>query len=235
MSLFKTVTTPCPSCSAPNSFDLVHSVNADRRPDLRAQILARSFQEQRCSACGHPFRVEPEFTYVHNGGRLWLAVWPASRLAAWAECEGRSRKAFDTFYGAQASPAAQVIGRELRARVAFGWEATHEKIVVMEAGIDDVTLELAKVTLLREVDGLGPQEDREIRLLGVDAQQRLVLGLFETGSETLLETLTVARALLDEIEAEAEGWQALREQLGEGPFVDLSRLTLATPPVAKAA
>ena len=35
MSLFLTQELPCPSCRTPVSFELVHSVNADRRPDLR--------------------------------------------------------------------------------------------------------------------------------------------------------------------------------------------------------
>jgi hypothetical protein len=235
MSLFRTVTTACPSCGKPNTFDLVHSVNADRRPDLREQILARRFQEQTCTGCTGALRVEPEFTYVHTGGRVWLAVWPASNLDAWDVSEARSRKAFDAFYGDKASEVAQAIGRELRVRVAFGWEAAREKLVAMEAGVDDMTLELAKIALLREVDGLGPQEDRELRLLGIDDAQRLVLGLFETGSEVLLETLSVSRGLLGEIEADEEGWQALRDRLRDGLFVDLSRLTIDKPQPARAA
>lgn len=227
MSLFRTVLAECPSCKAPNSFELVHSVNADRRPDLRDEILERRFQEQACTGCGNVFRLEPEFSYVHNGGGLWLGVWPASKLDQWADCEARSRKAFDGFFGEAASAAAQAIGRELKPRVAFGWEGAHEKLVVMAAGIDDVTLELAKISLLRAVDGLGPMDDRELRLLGVGEDGNMVFGLFDTGSEALQDTLFVPRTLLDEIEADAEGWKALRNGFSGALFVDVARLTLA--------
>lgn len=233
MSLFRTIQTPCPSCGVPVSFDLVHSVNADRRPALRTEIMDRTFQRQTCPSCGDTFRLEPEFTYLHIGGKQFLSVWPASSLPHWAECEQRSLQAFNRFYGTEASPAAAALGRELSVRMAFGWEAAHEKLVVRAAGIDDHTLELAKISILRTVDGIPAGADRELRLLGIDADDNMVLGLFTTGSETLEEELVVPKALLGEIEAEPDAWQPLRDLLSAGPFVDVARLTIEpTPSVA---
>ena len=39
MSLFESAKSPCPKCGTPHAFEVVASVNADRRPDLRAAIL----------------------------------------------------------------------------------------------------------------------------------------------------------------------------------------------------
>ena len=73
MSLFRTIEATCPSCQVPGHFDLVHSVNADRRPALREEILKRTFQQSTCPACGEIFRIAPELTYVHQAGGLWLS------------------------------------------------------------------------------------------------------------------------------------------------------------------
>ena len=96
MSIFRTAQVPCPSCQTPVSFELVHSVNAGRRADLRNAILNRTFQKEKCPACGVAFRVEPEFTYMDLGRGQFLAVWPAAQVAQWQEHEKRSQQAFDT-------------------------------------------------------------------------------------------------------------------------------------------
>jgi hypothetical protein len=230
MSLFRTVETPCPVCGVGVEFEIVFSVNADRRPALRSEIMDRNFQKKPCPSCGDSFRMEPEFTYLHMGAKQFISVWPVSKLSLWGECERRAKEAFDRFYGAGAAPAAAEIGKELTVRAVFGWEALHEKLVAVEAGIDDVSLELAKILLMRNGDGPAMDDDFELRLLGIDAEQTMVIGQFATGSETLDSELTVPRALLDEIAADAEGWQALRDELTAGPFVDVARLMI--PPGA---
>lgn len=230
MSLFQTVDVTCPVCGAPSRFEMVHSVFADRRLDLRDAILDRGFQRQPCPACGEAFRVEPQFTYVHLAGGRWVAAWPASGLAHWGEFERRGRDSFDASYGAAAPAAAAAIGRDLAARVTFGWEALREKLVAAAAGIDDVTLELAKIALLRTVPGLPVAEDTELRLVGVEDGRTLRIGHFPLGSEEPIEVLSVPAALIAEIEADPEGWRALRESLAAGPFVDVARLTIEPTP-----
>ena len=93
MSVFNTVAMACPACGTSVNFELVHSVNAARRPDLRAAILDRSFQRQACPTCGTLFRVAPTFTYLDVGRKQFLAVWPASEVTRWQEFEARSQSA----------------------------------------------------------------------------------------------------------------------------------------------
>ena len=85
MSLFSTIETECPACEATSKYELVFSVNADRRPELRAEIMARTFQRLTCPECGGLFRLEPEFTYFHAAGKQFLTVRPASELPGWPE------------------------------------------------------------------------------------------------------------------------------------------------------
>lgn len=223
MSLFSTIETECPACNVTSRYELVFSVNADRRPDLRAQMLDRTFQRLNCPACGQLFRIEPQFTYFDATAKQFLTVRPAEDLPLWPEQEARAVKTFIRFWGPAAGPVAAEIGNELDHRVVFGWEAAHEKLVIVEAGFDDVTLELAKLALLR-TQGDIPIGASALRLVGIDKDENLVLGLFKGADEHVLEQFFVPRALLAEIEADAEAWGPLRAQLSEGPFIDIQRL-----------
>ena len=158
MSIFRTVQVDCPSCEASVTFDLVHSVNADRRPDLREAILDRSFQRQPCPSCGYEFRIEPEFSYMDMRRGQFIAVWPSQAADDFESYEQRSRSRFEQAYGADAPPEAQDIGRLLTPRIVFGWIALNEKLIAQAGGVDDVLLELAKLALIRtdtEGPGLG--------------------------------------------------------------------------------
>jgi len=231
MSIFEAIELPCASCGAPVSFSLVHSVNAARRPDLRSAILNRSFQRQECASCGHVFRMAPEFTYLDVGRKQFIAVWPASDLADWQALEQRAQGSFDKAFGPESD--ARKLGEAMNARVVFGWAGLNEKLIAAEAGVDDRTLELAKVAVMR-VDGqvkVGP--DREFRLLGATADQ-LVFGWLRTDTEELEEEVAVPRTLLAEIEAEPADWQALRDEVGSGMFVDFRRPMFAAAAAAAA-
>src|SRR5262249_5074247 len=141
-----------PSCQTPVTFELVHSVNAGRRADLRGAILNRTFQKEKCPACGVAFRTEPEFTYMDLGRGQFMAGWPAAEVTDWQEHEKRSQRAFDTAFGSAAPPEAQVIGGKLSTRTVFGWTGLREKLIVSDADVDDHTLELAKIGVIRNLD-----------------------------------------------------------------------------------
>ncbi len=233
MSLFSTIETVCPHCDVDAEFELVFSVNADRRPELRARILDRTFQQLECQSCHKLFRIEPQFTYLHIGGKQFLTVWPSTDLLHWAEKETNSQSMFDRFWGPNSEPITAEIGRELVHRVTFGWEAAHEKLVAADAGIDDVLLELAKLAVIRsQGDGFSVGETA-LRLIGIDAQDNMILGLFQGADEHVFETFKVPRALLEEIDLDEE-WDVLRERLQAGPFVDMLRLVIEPVPASVA-
>jgi hypothetical protein len=225
MSIFRSTEVPCPSCQTPVSFELVHSVNAGRRGDLRQAILNRTFQAQPCPSCGFTFRVQPQFTYMDLPRGQFFAVWPADKVNDWREQETRSCEAFDTAFGAQAPPEARAIGSKLTPRAVFGWPALSEKLIAAEAGIDDLTLETAKVAIIRSLDS-SPVTGAELRLTKVEPDQ-LLMGWIRDGTDEVSEQVSVPREVLSNIHPEAEAWKSIREELTAGPFVDYRRLFLA--------
>ena len=226
MSIFKPVSLNCPHCGQPVKFDASASVNADRRPDLRTAILDGSFQRQDCPHCGKSFRAEPQLNYLDIGRGQWIAAMPIDWLDQWAELEVTTNEAYAEAFGAQASEDAQEIGAGLQPRLVFGWRALAEKIIASEAGLDDTTLELTKLALMRGLEDEPLAVGQQLRLTEVDAEADTFTMLIveRNGIEDQPEELSVPRALYQEIVDEPADWQALRDKLGGSPFVDTTRL-----------
>lgn len=224
MSIFQTLDVPCPTCGAEVSFDLVHSVNADRRPDLRVAILDRSFQRETCPSCGRAFRVEPEFTFINLKRGQYVAVWPIAKRAQWKEVEAHSLATYDKAFGAGATPQAKALAKKVAMRVVFGWPALNEKLIAADNGIDDRSLELAKAGIVRNLDEVPVGTEMELRLVAV-MEGELKLGWIRARSDELTDVIGVPREVIAEVEAEPEAWQALREDVVGGAWVDLQRST----------
>jgi hypothetical protein len=234
MSLVRPVNLVCPSCGHLIVMEAVGSVNADRRPDLREDILQDRFQDVHCGACGKSFRLQPEFNYLDVGRGQWIAGMPAARMPAHLQVEDEVTAAFDQFYGAQAPAAAREVGEGLTVRLTFGWPALREKLLLRGARLDDVLVEMMKLDLLRHLPSapLGP--GTELRLVRA-TDDLLAFVWIETATEKGLQEVVLPRAAYDEMVAGAEAWAGIRAQLTNGPFVDIQKLYMglgrgATPP-----
>jgi CpXC protein len=234
MSLFTPHDIDCPACGVVNEYEIVESVNADRRPDLRDALLDGVFQRLSCASCGEQFRVEPEFTYIHVGGNQYLTVWPSSRVGEWPQLEKLSDENFREFFGPGTDPVTEEMGKELRQRCVFGWESVREKIALAAVEIDDVTAELAKLAMMRWSEEIEISLDTELRFIGIkEDDQAMLFGVYQSGEEQLLDQVSISRDLLAEVEADAGAWKSLRDRLTEGSFVDVFRL-IAVPETAAA-
>lgn len=225
MSLYQTETVHCPACGAANSAAVFYSVNADRRPDLREQVLDRTLQRLTCASCGTAFRIDPEFSYLDAGRQQWIAVHPFGALGRWAEVIPDDRSAFDKSYGPGASDGAQEIGADLAVRVAFGWAAFREKLVAQAAGLDDRELELLKIAILRTQQNAPLSQTVELRLVDV-VDGKLVLCWLDAVADSVVETLLVPMRAYETIAADGAGWAPLRQEIGDSPFVDMQRLMI---------
>lgn len=223
MSVFNTVAMACPACGTKVDFELVHSVNAVRRPDLRAAILDRSFQSKACPSCGTTFRVAPTFTYLDVARKQFIAAWPATEVTRWQEVEARSAASYDRAFGPKSDGAAFADG--MQARCVFGWLGLNEKLIALEHGIDDVALEMAKLATLQAMGEMKLGPDREFRLVGA-TDDELVVGWLRTSNEEIDDEYSVPRQLLQDIAAEPDKWAALRKDVSGGMFVDYRRLLL---------
>ena len=223
MSLFVPMSLTCPECAEVFTYEAVGSVNADRRSDLRDEILEGSFQTVSCSACAHAFRLEPDFNYLDVGRGQWIAALPARNLRDHLEIATDKQAVFDLSYGSQAPAAAQSVGQGLQQRLVFGWPALREKLVLQEIGFDDVLWEVAKLDLLRSLPEAPLAEGVDLRLLGL-RQDMLDLAWIRADSEEHLNDFQVSRALYDDIAAAPAPWAAVQALLGASMFVDIQKL-----------
>jgi hypothetical protein len=227
MSLFKSLSLRCPSCGAEQAFDAVHSVNADRRPDLRVAILNDEFQRVACANCAAPLRLDPDFTLLDQARGLWISAAPLAELGQWPALEARARDTFEETYGAGAPAGAQEIGRALKPRVTFGWAGLREKLLVAEQGLDDVAVELCKMAVMRSGAPVQLERDTELRLVAVEGDE-LVFAWLRSTDELPDESISVGRALYDDIAEDTAGdWAKLRDSISAGPFVDINRMLIA--------
>ena len=225
MSIFDTCTATCPACGRDGEFDAVVSVNADRRPDLRVAILDGTFQAVDCPHCGAKMRIPPSFTYLDIGRGQWIAVHPPAAALQWPAHEAHAREAFDAAFGAAAPAAAQEIAAGITPRLAFGWAALQEKLLVADLALDDATLELLKLVLLGNADGLTIGADTEMRLAGGD-DTSLALDWLDAGVGAVRCRFIVPRQAYEDVRADAGEWASLRARVEGHSFVDLGRLML---------
>ena len=116
MSLFQSTQILCPLCKTSFDFEAVHSVNADRRPDLRDAILLNEFQRLGCPRCGERFRLAPSFNYLDVAHDLWIVAAPVTGVADWEEREAAARGLFSRSYGKNAPEAAPQLLAAVSAR-----------------------------------------------------------------------------------------------------------------------
>lgn len=226
MSLFTSSELACPHCSQQVPFDVCASVNADRRPDLRAAILDNTFQLATCPHCSGQFRMEPQLNYLDVGRGQWIAAFPHDQIDNWATIEAAAQESFGKAYGPQASAVEREIGDDLTVRVVFGWAGLREKLLAMDARLNDVHLEQAKLVLMRELDDPPLPIGAELRLVAVtntpDAELTVAV-LDRNGSE--LERMDVPMDVLSDVAQDAEAWAPLTAKLQAGAYVDMQRLT----------
>ena len=229
MSIFRSMQLTCPVCRKPFDYEAVHSVNADRRPDLRQAILDGSFQQVDCRACRARFRLDPSFNYLDVGKGLWIAAEAITELGDWKQREDEARELFERSYGEGASGMAREIGRGMRARLTFGWPALREKILIAENGLDDVSIEACKAAAMRVQAELPLSGDADLRLVAVKGD-RLVLAWVNPADGEVGEKLAVSRSLHDEIAADEAGdYDEFKRDYEGALFVDLGRMLITQP------
>lgn len=224
MSIFHPANLICPNCHTETEVQRNASVNADRRPDLRAAILDGSFQSVACGKCGTALRLPPHLTFLNLGRQQWIMAEPAGMLEQWPEAEADARATYAETFGADAPPAAQKLAKNLQARLVFGWPALREKLIARDLGLDDVTLELLKIAIMKEVDKPPIADQSELRLVGGDAETLNLLWVVAE-TEAPLAALPVPREIYDDVAGDVDAWAALRAEFDGKLLVDLKRLT----------
>lgn len=225
MSIFNSTNNTCPRCGETVEISWAASVNAVRRPDLRAAILDRSFQAEDCPACGLKMRLPPHLTYVDMNKGNWILVEGFDEMPHWEAHEAEAKQLFDEAFGATAPASNRELAEGVSPRLVFGWPALREKILATELGLDDATLELLKIAVIRSVPGAPLADGRGLRLVGGDAAT-LKLEITDDATEETFGATDVPRSLYDDIAGDTAAWAPLRAKLSDVALVDLQRFTL---------
>jgi hypothetical protein len=224
MSLMQAITATCPNCGTIADSELVSSINADRRPDLREDVLQNRLQVITCATCGTEFRVVPALSYVDFERNQWILVHPPAALEEWQALETEARAAFDDTFGPKAPKPAQDVGANMSPRITFGWPALREKLLCRELDLNDIDLELMKMAVMRNVPGMPADDSSELRLVGHE-DDKLTFSWIVRDTGTVLNSVQVPRALYDDVIKDT-AWAPLRQEIESGAFVDLNRLML---------
>lgn len=233
MSLFSPTSITCTACKHLYTMDAVGSVNADRRPDYRDDILEDRFQMSACPECGEAFRLEPLFAYLDAGREQWIAAQPARLVTGYRQVEADTMALFNKSYGAGAPRAARDVGDTLNVRLTFGWPAVREKLRIRDHDLNDVTVELMKLDLLRRLPEAPIGTGMEMRLIALEGN-RMSFQWLRSDTEAVESAFSVGKELYDVISADADGWADLRAVITDGPFVDMQKTFLPGGPVADA-
>lgn len=226
MSLFTVAEASCGACGSRREVSRAASVNADRREDLRQAILNGSFQAELCHGCGERMRLPAQLSYLDIGRGQWIIAEDTAALATWRDAEASAQALFDSSFGRAAPALARELGSGLAPRLVFGWPALREKLLCRELGLDDVTLELLKLAIVRSVPGSPLADDMELRLVE-GSGETLGFAWLRVPGEAGVAGLSVGRSLHEAIERDPAPWAGLREALQPHLFVDIRRLFLA--------
>ena len=222
MSIFHLATITCTQCGTEASVERCASVNADRRPDLRAAILDGSFQATDCPKCGAKLRLPPHLTYLELRRDMWIAAEPAGQIEDWNHTEDDVWTVYDRSFGSGAPALVREMTEGVRPRLVFGWPALREKRIAVDLGLDDINVELLKMAIMRNINGSPLSDETELRLIGAEADALRFAWVHQV-SEAPLTQLEVPREIYDGIAADTDAWGSVREKL-EGVFlVDLRR------------
>jgi hypothetical protein len=223
MSIFLHATATCGKCGNKVAANLAASVNAVRRPDLRAKILDGSFQAEICAKCGGPMRLPAHLTYLDIKRGNWILVQATEALENWPAEETEAHNIFEQNFGADAPPASREIGADLVPRLVFGWPALREKLICSDLSVDDTTLELLKMSVMRNVAAPPIADQTELRLVGGEGDT-LKFSWITSATEEPIVGLAVPREVYDDIAGDPDDWEEVRANFTGQMFVDLKRL-----------
>jgi len=229
MSVFTTLEFTCPDCGATMEYENYASINADRRPDLRDEVFNGSLSRVHCEACNKDFRPEPNLNYLDYKTGNWIMAKPIYSIAHWDLEEAKATTLFEAAYGAGAPSSAREIGDALTPRLTFGWPAFREKLVLKEAGLDDLMIERTKLTIAANRPGNPIQPGVELRVLDVREQAFRMAWIDATTGENL-QQFDIQRALYEST-ANAEDWAEIDKKLNAGIFLDIQRTFIEPEPV----
>lgn len=186
-------------CGHVHTVDLVYGIHISRLPRARQQILDGTFQVFPCPACGARTRVTAQTVYTDFERNQYVAVEPGVERD-WPQLRSMHDRIFENSF-TNGPPIASEMGVRFLKRLVVGFPALREKLMIWDAGLDDLVVEAVKGDLLRSL-GLSPRHV-VFRLGGVIPGGHLTFVRFEAEDPPVVGEEGVHRGqLADPVDAD---------------------------------
>ena len=185
----------CPFCNTEQQHNLYPVVDLGENPSLKLGLLTDSLFSVRCTKCNNQFSVMHEMLVIDKEASFAILLAPESKLTEVKE-PSEEIALLDTL------------------RLVNTSDELKEKILLLDAGLDDRTIELCKMYLLMKM------EKKEHTLLYADHQVgegQMLFTLFNEKDE-MEETIQCSDGLYTQLVATAEEFS-----LKEGYFLRINQ------------
>ena len=180
----------CPRCGAANQSRMWIGVESSQNPELRARLLDGTFFDWRCPDCGYEAKLVYPCLYHDRENRAMICLAPNG------EAGGLNARAQE-FPGLES----------VKMREVATPEELKEKILIFEAGLDDLAVEAVKLALLDLVEKKkGCRADRAFFLVKSEELDYIGFSVFLRGAvEPIYQgtRLTVYERSLEALEGAA--------------------------------
>ncbi|TCO54809.1 CpXC motif protein [Actinocrispum wychmicini] len=221
MSVFRPQTITCTACGTANVETVAMSLHGSRVPEIVESIVAGTFQCFTCAGCGIGYRADGPLIYVDFDRKRWIGEFPSTMERAWANLE---QQPMDVFRQSLIDLAPAFLRAEadgFTVRAVFGLDALAEKIRLLDAGLDDRAVEVAKLAILMRT-GAVVAPSRRPRVVSADSTSvDMVLWSAEDEQFRVSVPTEDVMAL-----ATSDGWRSVLQEMQVGPYVDLGRILL---------
>ena len=158
----------CPKCSEKSETELICSMNNKSFPDMKKRIFGDKFFEWKCSKCG--FHGDLLHPLLYNDMKNKFMVYYIPDVKRKVIADEKLEKEFAEC-------------RDIKKRLVSGVNELKEKIAVLDAGADDMAVELAKYAVERIVEKSANRKVISGYFLDMDKSENTISFHFYVGNE----------------------------------------------------
>lgn len=199
--------------------DSLHITNL---PEVREKIVAGEFHVFGCPSCGARVQLDKLLAYTDFERWQWFTVFPEGALADWQGAVEFAESSFHATVEDRSAPLVKTWSPKLRAqqRAIFGIQALREKLLLIDAGLDDRTIEALKLQILEWYD-LRYQPDAHLWFARVEDDQLVFAWAAASGPSAAPPVLIgVPRAMYQQLVFDRDGARAMAPVLLDSIAVD---------------
>jgi hypothetical protein len=202
---------------------LFESVNGDRILAQVEGILAGTFEQQTCPACGGVFRPEHTMLYSQFSARLWIVMHPPDDRARYELIERGVELVLERNFAA-AAPLVAAGVRGVQPRLVFGQLLLTEALRAHRAALSPPILECAKLLAVRRnLSDLMRQGPSQLVFEAIEPDGRLRCGIVDLDGRRRAGELHLPADAIAEARATQAMFAELYPALFSRPYVSACR------------